>query len=550
MGTAGISAEPAFHRVHEGDKMKGKSWAPLWIVLLLYWLLTLALLVVAVGNTGGKLVYPIDDTYIHMAMAKYFVRDGIWGVSQNGFSSTTSSPLWTLCIALIYMLFGVNEWAPLALGFLIGNAALLYCFMLLRKKIPPLRLTLFLSLVMLLSPLPVMALTGMEHGLHGLITLALIYSAAGELSAKEPSRRRFAFLLALSFLVTVTRYEGMFLVLVVGGMFLLTRRLWKAVWVWAAGAASIGAYGAVSVAQGWYFLPNSILLKGNIPGALSAIAGFLGHIQFNILIAPAVLVVLVAFLLAYVWGKGRIGVGAREKYLMAIFLCTALLHLQFASTGWFYRYEWYLIFAGCVILADVLDPWVPEYLVEGLQRTTFDRQIAVLALIVFLAFLPAARAGNALRDYPLAAKNIYEQQYQMGLFVNTYYQGKTVALNDIGAVSYLADVRLLDLFGIASMDVTRLKRENAWNREAIAELARREDVDIVILYTSWFTDAIPAEWVEVGSWQILDNVVCGSDTVTFFVVTPSKQAEAIAALKDFSSRLPSDVIQSGLYRRP
>jgi hypothetical protein len=527
--------------------MNRQSWSPLVIVLVLYWLLTLALLGVALGNTGGKLIYPIDDTYIHMAMANNFIRDGVWGVSRNGFSSTTSSPLWTFCIALVYLLFGVNEWAPLVLGFLVGNVAILYCFTLLRKKVPPLRLTLFLSLVMLLSPLPVMALTGMEHGLHGLITLALIYSAAEELSAKDKSPRRFAVLLALSFLVTVTRYEGLFLVLVVGGFFLLARRIWKAVLVWAAGAASVGVYGLISAAQGWYFLPNSILLKGNIPGALSPIAGFLVHIQFNIHLAPAVLIVVIAFLLVYVWGKDRVGIGAREKYLLAIFLCTALLHLQFASTDWFYRYEWYLIFVGSMILADILDPWIPEYLVEGLRNSTFDREIAVLALIVFLTFLPAVRAGNALRDYPLAARNIYEQQYQMGLFVKTYYEGRTVALNDIGAVSYLSDVRLLDLFGIASMDVTRLKREDAWSREAIAELARREDVDIVIIYKEWFPDAIPLDWVEIGSWQIADNVVCGSDTVTFFVVTPSKQAEAVAALRDFSSRLPPTVIQSGLY---
>jgi hypothetical protein len=545
---SGIPADAANRRAMEGDKMNRKSWSPLLIVLVLYWLLTASLLVVAMGNTGGRLVYPLDDTYIHMAIGKYFTRDAVWGVSQNGFSSSTSSPLWTLCIMLMYQVFGVNDWAPLVLGFLCGNIAILYSFALLRGKIPPLRLTLFLSLIMLLSPLPVMALTGMEHTLHGLLTLGLVYSAADALTAKEISPRRFGLILGLSALVTVARYEGLFLVLIVGAFFLFAKRFRAAVLVWAAGVAPVAGYGLISVLQGWYFLPNSILLKGNaLPGTLSGMAGFLGRIQFNLALTPAVLVVVVACLLVYVWGKGRAAIGAREKYLLMIFLGMTLLHLQFASTGWFYRYEWYLIFVGSVVLVDILDPLIPNYLIEGLKTSTIDHQFAVLALIIFLAFLPAVRAGNALRDYPVAVKNIFEQQYQMGLFAKTFYQGKTVALNDIGAVSYLADVKLLDLFGIASMDVTQAKRENAWSRDAIAELAETYDVDIVMVYKEWFPDAIPLEWVEIGSWQITNNVVCGSDTVTFYVVTPDKQAEAVAALKRFSSQLPSSVIQSGLY---
>jgi hypothetical protein len=85
-------------------------------------------------------------------------------------------------------------------------------------------------------------------------------------------------------------------------------------------------------------------------------------------------------------------------------------------------------------------------------------------------------------------KNIFEQQCQMGLFSKTYYQGKTVALNDIGAVSCLSDIRLLDLYDIAIVDVTRIKRYNPWNREAMAELAEEFNVDIVMIYNDWFLD--------------------------------------------------------------
>jgi hypothetical protein len=294
--------------------MNGKSWYPLWVVLVPYWLVTFALLGVALANTGGLLVYPLDDTYIHMAIGKNFVWNHVWGMAQNGFSSSTSSPLWAFGIRLLCQWFGVNDWAPFVLGFLCGNAAIIYCFALLRKRIASSRLSIFLLLIALLTPLPVIALIGMEHGLHGLLTLGVIYSAADALSAKENPPRRIGLLLALSALVTITRYEGLFLILVIGALFVLARRFWSALLVWAAGTGSVAAYGLIAVRQGWFFLPNSILLKGNaFPGALSEIAPFLGHIQINVLAAPSVLLVMIAGLLLYVLEKSRVAIGSGEN---------------------------------------------------------------------------------------------------------------------------------------------------------------------------------------------------------------------------------------------
>ena len=96
------------------DYMNNKtdSTFPLWFGLIVYWLLTYILLIAAMNNTHGHFGYPLDDTYIHMAIAKHFVNDGSWGVVQNVFSSSTSSPLWTLLIAITYKIFGVNDWTP------------------------------------------------------------------------------------------------------------------------------------------------------------------------------------------------------------------------------------------------------------------------------------------------------------------------------------------------------------------------------------------------------------------------------------------------------
>lgn len=119
--------------------------------------------------------------------------------------------------------------------------------------------------------------------------------------------------------------------------------------VWVAGSLPIIMYGLISISQGWYFLPNSILLKGNIPVlTLGAIPGFLGRLPINLLDAPHILMLVIACLIVYLWCEDRKFIGKKERYLAAIFIMTTLLHMQIANIGWYYRYEAYLIMAGCV----------------------------------------------------------------------------------------------------------------------------------------------------------------------------------------------------------
>src|SRR4030042_4674796 len=51
------------------------------------------------GQTGGRFIYNLDDAYIHLAIAKHIVRDGIYGVTPFEFSSSSSSILWPLLLA-------------------------------------------------------------------------------------------------------------------------------------------------------------------------------------------------------------------------------------------------------------------------------------------------------------------------------------------------------------------------------------------------------------------------------------------------------------------
>jgi len=530
--------------------MNGRSLRPLWPALALFWLISIVLLGAALARTGGHLIYPLDDTYIHMAIARHLVTDGHWAVTPNSFTSSTSSPLWTLLIALMYCLLGVNDWAPVVLGLICGTFAILLCYSLLRSRLSPLRLLLLLPLIVLLVPLPVLALTGMEHALHGLLTLWLVYSATTLLCEKKPTKRQVGVVLVLSALVPVVRYEGLFLVLVIIVLLLVSKRALLALATGVVGVLPALAYGLFSLSKGWYLLPNSVLMKGNVPAAsLAGLAAFLNHLLENMGKAPHVLMILVAGISVYLWRAKDDASRSRSRTLILTLVMTALLHMQFAETGWFYRYEAYLVLVGITILVEMVG-----------SKTAYDAtstggggriDVALGVTLAILVMLPlAVRAGKAVRDYPLAAGNIHEQQYQMGQFVKLHYQEKGVAANDIGAVSYLSDARLLDLFGLASMEVASAKRAGQFDKQAISELLQDHPVGIVMIYSSWFEGEVPDEWIEVGRWRIADNVVCAADTVTFYSPNRLLLQDAVDSLSDFSDLLPATVMQSGLYTTP
>jgi hypothetical protein len=47
----------------------------------------------------GKYIYPLDDSYIHLAISKNLTEYNVWGITKYEFSSTSSSPFFTLIIS-------------------------------------------------------------------------------------------------------------------------------------------------------------------------------------------------------------------------------------------------------------------------------------------------------------------------------------------------------------------------------------------------------------------------------------------------------------------
>jgi len=516
------------------------------------YLLILALLIVSlaiwgsysdvIDKNGGVFTYTLDDTYNYMSLAKNIALHGVWGLTKYEFTSSSSNLIWLPLLAFAYKISGVHTITPFVLNTAMSFLFCVLYYALLRKYVVPSVMAFGLVLAMFFfAPIPALIFCSMDHLPHLLASLGFVYLSVKALSAGGSREGYEKVLLCLAPLLTMSRYEGLLLLLIVCFLFLLKRKARFAVLLGGLGLLPVTIYGLICKAQGGFFLPNSILIKESTWNAETArpLLGFLnvaltGGVQ-AIAATPHILYLIVPALIVYGIRYKKNRFWEEKQVMLGIFISMTYLHMQFAKTGWFHRYEAYLVAIGIFVLGITL----------GLMT-----RYGALALIGLFMLNPfCSRAEKVLAEIPQAAHNIYEQQYQMAEFVREFYQGKAIAENDTGVMTFVSDIKILDLFGLGTADVVRAKLHDTFGAREIDRLAAKNGIDIAIVYDHWFTPygGFPPSWVKVGQWQIMDNIICGGDTVAFYAVRSSEKESLIKNLRKFSAKLPSDVKQAGMY---
>lgn len=584
-----------------------KHW-PLWVALLVLWAATAAEVLMAMARTQGHLTYVFDDAYIHMAMARSLAQSGVWGITPAGFTSCSSSLLWTIGLATTYLLTGVRESTPLWLNlwFASGVLVAVYAIFGARQARPAYTLAVLL-LVTFITPLPTMVLCGMEHIAHTLVCILFVYTAAillgsqpkigkpcslplipsqregkpmpptdkiayeesfgtgsSEAAAAGGKSRVFAWLVLLAWLLVMARYEGLFAIFIVGVLLAARGRWLQACALGAAGALPVVVYGFFSRAQGWFWLPNSVLLKGVVKGTAANIAsGDFGYLRLTTLVKVVVgsstLALLCgAFVLVLCGWRRSATLAPASLQALIIFVVMGALHFLLAKIVWF-RYEAYIAALGVFVLALAVQDGALASLKPRPGSRIAPLQAAWMTLIFLLVPVVGLRGWNGVMQTPQASANIYQQQVQMARFIARYYNGKTVVLNDIGAPNYYAAINTVDLEGLCSLDVMQQRRRNQeLPNTAIDGFATRHKASIAIVYEDWYrhwdraarkmgASNLPAHWQRIGEWTISDNVVCGGDRVSIYAVAPQEAPALTEHLRAFAASLPPAVKQSGAY---
>jgi hypothetical protein len=516
--------------------------SPTGIAVLLYATITLILITVGYWACDGHFVYPIDDSYIAMAMAKNLALHGVWGVSSHGFSSSSSSILYPLLLAAAYRITGINEFASFVLSWVFGVAAIFTAGRMLTDFIDRKWQTVVLILMVVFTPLFVLGMLGMEHSLHLLLTLLFL-----EYFLRQEPGERLVRLGAITTLMVATRYEGLFFV---AGAFclLVGERRWRAATtILAAGAVPVCAYAWFSLAHGGYWLPNSVALKG-VGGEAGSAAGLtheaLHHLSVNY--HEGFHLLLLLGLEATVLGVVPQRFSHRAFAPLALVFGAGCLHFCTARVGWVFRYEDYLIGAGIILLACAF---------PALLSVTPKRKIvAVRVLLLLTGMLLLVRSLLPAALLPLYSRNIYWQQWQMANLVRSYFANSTIAANDIGAIEYFSDARCVDLVGLANRDVFRARRTGGYTTQFLAQETETQGVKMAAVYDSWFTSgtrnalgppSIPPSWVRVARWSTPEALQLGSRTVSFYATDAHSAAEVRDALNRYAGKLPKSVLVSG-----
>src|SRR5687768_8363095 len=110
-------------------------WWPALAAAALYLGLVALLYARIVELTRGEFTYPIDDTYIHLAIGKNLGQHGVWGNTEYGFASASSSLLWTILLAIGHAALRSMELLPLLLNVVISLALVVVAFTVFRRYI-------------------------------------------------------------------------------------------------------------------------------------------------------------------------------------------------------------------------------------------------------------------------------------------------------------------------------------------------------------------------------------------------------------------------------
>lgn len=494
----------------------------------------------ALSRTDGIFIYPLDDVYIHMAVAKNFSQNWVWGVTKYGFSSVSSSLLWPFLIALVFKIFGVGDFFPLVMNLLLVVPFAIVLDKILRQwGVSQIGSFVVIILIVLVTPAVYLVSSGMEHFLQAIVSLLFVNYAVEYLSSENPEKSLVRKIVLVSSLGMLVRYE-FFLLIGIWCFLAIARGRRKDVFKMVAIPSAIPViYGIISLFYGWLPLPSSVLVKGG--AKFLSLLTIASSEWFQLLLASTALVMLIILVwcvLGFLLAMRRV---LWEKSSLWGFLSGSAIIVHLLTAGISLRYEAYLFPIG--ILSIVIMWQDLKKIVTNLAHNTLARICVGVVLSTALGLsYPRFKEGNILEV--ISCQNIYHQQYQMARFLKLYYDGEPVGINDIGAISYYTNCRILDFAKIASVDMLKyllVNKRKELEADEMELFARMHNVKIALIYEIWFPN-VPRNWVKVALWRIPNNQVCASDRVTFFA-TDSISARKLAenVVKYSKIYLPKEV---------
>jgi 4-amino-4-deoxy-L-arabinose transferase-like glycosyltransferase len=472
-------------------------------------IVALALPLLYIAAAGGG--FPLDDSWIHQTYARNLAQYGEWSFTLGTPSTASTSPLYTLMLAVGHKLgVPVGIWTH-GLGILCLALAGLIAARMAERLAPNVRsIGLYAGLAVVAAwHLVWAAASGMETMVFSLFTLLLPYLAWRELDytpAHNPLRHalekgairlylvRGAVFGVAAGLATLARPEGAMLVGLLGLALVVARpgMSWRALFVY--GGAAVVAFALVLAP---YLLFNLQVTGGLLPNTaaskradlvflfqrpyLQRVIDLLTPLSAGgqILLLPGAVVFAVAQL------RGARQDRHRWLLLVPLIWSVGLVLLYASYLPAFFQHGRYVI------------PSLPAFIVCGVvgtfeivrrERRTLVRRVLARGLVMATVAVYALMAVVlGLQTYASDVEIIDSEMVMAARWIaENVPQGELMAIHDIGAVGYFASRPIIDLAGLVSPELLPVIPVEL-NGEAVWAILRERDAR----YVMGFADQVP-----------------------------------------------------------
>lgn len=487
-------------------------------------LIVFALLQALSFNLAGAFDYPLDDPYIHLAIAEMIAQGG-YGVNMQELSSPGSSALYPLLL-LPFNGTDIHRFVPLFWN--IVGLAIAACFwgrLLVEAGYGREGWRFQGMLAAVLGPvalmMPMVAYVGMEHTLHTAAALAVVLG----LHRHVQDGRGTALILAGAFFGTALRMEGAALALLAAGALVLSGKRSTGLAAGVAAILPLGLFALWLMSLGLDPLPSSVQAKlaTGAEGDLSLLQRRLAVLQGNLREPAGMLIAALSMACLVIW---RLLPGPERRRwgpFAAVIFLAIWAHLLAGQIGWLNRYEHYIL----IIAAAGVMALIPRAMGDGAPNLAAGLAVA----LVIVGGLVAYRTPLSTVALVKCSRAIHTQQAQLAIFTKEYLK-TDVAVNDLGWVAFQNPNYVLDLWGLASAEA-RERRLGDPTPGWTGELTDKHDVPAAMVYDHWFDDGIGEDWVRIGQLNLtVSGGFLGGYNVAFYATGPEHvdlMRDAVAA---------------------
>jgi hypothetical protein len=465
-----VSAEPTVGR---------RDWPWLASLLLIGGVALAGFALHAHRVTSGQGGVPLDDAWIHFQFARNLARGEGFSFNPGEPTAGSTAPLWTLLLAAVYLMGGDFP----AAGQLLSSACFLVTIpatYVLAKRLTSSSWAAWIAgaVVAVNGRMVWAGLSAQETCLFAALSLfAIGYHLT------DRTRRRYRLRTAVLFAAAaLSRPEGYLLFALSMADFLFhiirrgtaSRRRWPVVPVLLF-AALVLPYIVFSLSTGGHLLPNTYHAKAS-PGLLPYF-DFLGAAAAYLVLDNPLLLPFLLLGLAVLLGQAPL----LSLWTAGLVIAYAFLHVDLYQHG---RYLIPLIPCNAVVAAVGL----LEARILARRRGLRWRPPAV-ASAALLALVVAAtgwRLPVVADSYSWDVRNINDMHVTLGRWVaETTPEDTVLALNDVGAITYLSQRHVVDMAGLITPQLQPLLRSPERGELLAAYLADQE-VEYVIMFPDWF----------------------------------------------------------------